>query len=57
MYKNLKYSNNRTNEEEKCLSAVKKVENYEIQHHKYKTDNNLNYTQNNLNYTQEFNVI
>lgn len=38
------------NEEEKSLFVVKKVENYEIQYHKYKTDNNFNYT-------QEFNVI
>jgi hypothetical protein len=40
------------NEDNKCLFIIKKVENYENQHSKYKTDNNLN-----LDYEKEFNII
>jgi len=38
------------NEVDKCLFIIKKVENYETQYSKYKTDNNLNYE-------KEFNII
>jgi hypothetical protein len=38
------------NNVDKCLFIIKKVENYETQFNKYKTDNNLNYE-------KEFNVI